>query len=168
MMRPHVSMFLLALLPACTGQTGTPPADCDTARAQFDTCVDRHLTAGGDREFEAMWYACIPHSEPRIIKGAWATDFEWNALFKGRVPSPEEAFSCHHTPTGLSFKSGIEAPAVSHNNARLWELEFVGREETCRIDPDLAPTIFVEEIRSSRLVWEGPGFASGQPVLPKP
>ena len=167
-MRPHVSMFLLALLPACTGQTDTPPADCDTARAQFDTCVDRHFTTGGDREFQAMWYACVPHSEPRIIKGAWASDFEWNAFFKGRVPSPEEAFSSDDALTGLSFKSGIEVPAGSKDSARLWELEFVGREETCRIDPDLAPTIFVEKINKSRLLWEGPGFGSGQSVLPKP
>lgn len=165
-MRLLVALLCLALLQACARQPGTPNEDCDVARAQFPTCFDRHI---GDGDFEAMWYACIPHSAPQRINGSWSTDFEWNAFFEGREPtlgeafSVEEAYSLDSLRPELAFRSGVEPPPVIDGKARVWRLEFLGRRQTCHIYPNIRPVIYVEEIRHSKLLREVPGYPEELP-----
>lgn len=158
-MRVGVAFLTVVLLQACASQVEAPPQDCEVARAQFDHCYDRYSSTGSDEEFEAMWYACVPHSEPMIIEGSWATDFEWNAFFEGREPAPEEAFP-DYLPPNLAFKKGVEAPPGSKTHARLWSLKFVGRKETCRLFPEIPSTFFVEKIFEKKLIWEVEGYPS--------
>ena len=130
------------------------------AKEQFYDCFEQfqYVTEEGGiaSDFEGMWYACIPHSEPKIIEGSWATDFEWNAFFEGRRVTPKGAFPEDFLPPNLAFKEGVEMPPQSSMHARLWALKFVGREEICNLD-DAPPTFFVEEILEQELVWEVPG-----------
>lgn len=107
-----------------------------------------------------MWYACVPHSEPKIIEGSWVTDFEWNAFFEGREPPPKEAFPNDYMPPRLAFKRGVEPPPGIDGQARLWAIRFVGREETCDLLSDIEPTFFVEEIIEKNLIWEVEGYPS--------
>ena len=150
------------MLTGCDEATKRPPADCAVAKAQFWGCFDQH--AGGDADtFEEMWYACVPHSEPKIFEGSWATDFEWNAFFEGRQPTPEEAFA-DSLPPSLAFQTGVDAPPRADDAARLWKIKFVGREETCRLFDDVQPTFFVEKVLDKDLVWEGYPTYSFEPV----
>ena len=144
------------VLTGCAEATKGPPADCAAAKAQFQECFDQN--AGGDAaHFEAMWYACIPHSQAKVIEGSWATDFEWNAFFEGRQPTPKEAFP-DTLPASLAFRDGVQAPPKADDAARLWKIKFVGREETCRPFDDIAPTFFVEEVLEKELGWEVQGY----------
>ena len=151
-------LALIAVLPlhACGDRADRAPADCAVAKAQFQGCFEQH--AGDDaNRFEEMWYACVPHSEPKIIEGSWATDFEWNAFFPSRQPTPEEAFP-DSLPPSLAFQTGEDAPARADGAARLWKIKFVGREETCRPFADIPPTFFVEEVLDKDMVWEVEGY----------
>lgn len=143
-------------LQACVNQSDSPPANCAVAKAQFQQCFDRHGAGDADK-FEEMWYACVPHSEPKTIEGSWATDFEWNAFFEGRQPTPEEAFP-DTLPPSLAFQTGVDAPHREDGAARLWKMKFVGREETCRLFDDIPPTFFVEKVLDKDLIWEVEGY----------
>jgi hypothetical protein len=159
-MRSGFCAAVALLLSACTSEPGAPPQDCATAKAQFWSCFERfQTTTDGDisMDFEAMWYACVPHSDPKEFKGSWAADFEWSRFYDSRQPTPQEAFADFDVPY-LEFKEGAEAPPASENKARLWAMTFIGREETCRLFPDVEPTIFVEEVIDQKLVWEVQGY----------
>jgi hypothetical protein len=159
-MRAGFCAALALLSSACTSEPGEAPQDCATAKAQFWDCFDRfqRLADGAvSMDFEAMWYACVPHSEPKEFSGSWGVDFEWNRFYKGREPTPEEAFAEFDAPD-LAFKQGVEAPPRSDNKAQLWALRFTGREETCQLFPNMTPTIFVEEVIDQKLVWEVQGY----------
>ena len=154
---PMIVCFLL--LQACSQQQERPPEDCEVAKAQFDRCFDRYASAKGDDVLEKTWYSCVPHSAPREIVGSWSRDFEWNAFFEGREPTPNQAFSQDMMPR-LAFKTGVTPPAEQEGQARLWRLTFVGREETCDLFPDSPKTIFVEKILEQELIWEVEGYPS--------
>ena len=116
------------------------------------------MFTGSANEFEDMWYACVPHSEPKVIEGSWATDFEWNAFFEGRRPAPKDAFPIDHPLPSLAFKDGVDAPPSSDGKARLWAIKFIGREETCELFPEIDPTFFVERILDKELIWDVEGY----------
>ena len=166
-MRSLTAFLCLALLQACAEQPDRPPEDCETARAQFPACFDRHHAGGGAEGFEAMWYACIPHSAPQEIAGSWSTDFEWSAFFEGQEPTLEEAFWVDYRGPELAFKHGVEPPPKADGKARVWHIEFIGRRPTCQIHPDIRPTIFVEEIRRRKLLREVPGYPHDLPTDPE-
>ncbi|MBX7458915.1 hypothetical protein K3152_11715 [Qipengyuania sp. 1NDH17] len=127
------------------------------ALAQFDDCYERYATSSDD-SFEPMWYACIPHSEPKVIRGSWALDFEWNAFFENKEPTPREAFPKDYLPPNLAFKTGVERPDGRDGKVRLWRVTFMGREQTCNLFPEIPPTFFVERIIDKELVWEVGGY----------
>tara|TARA_B100000678_G_C17953453_1_gene400131 strand:- start:33 stop:515 length:483 start_codon:yes stop_codon:yes gene_type:complete len=156
------------MLTSCSEAAHGPPKDCAVAKQQFRNCADKYLASGDADGFEGMWYSCIPHSEPKIIEGSWATDFEWNAFFEGRQPTPQEAFPADYLPPTLAFKDGVEAPPGSSGSARLWAIKFIGREQTCRLFENTEPTFFVERILDQKLVWEAQGYpnSSLEPATP--
>ena len=159
-MRSILGLSVALVLSACTNRPEGPPQDCAEARAGFYDCSDRFQTKTNGvvtTDFEGMWYACVPHSEPKVFEGSWATDFEWNAFFQNARPSPKEAFP-DYLPPALSFKEGVERPASVDGQARLWAIKFVGREETCELLPDMPPTFFVEKILEKELIWEVQGY----------
>ncbi|MEW4449677.1 hypothetical protein [Qipengyuania sp. JC766] len=153
-MRCKLALTAVLLLNACALESDGPPRDCAVAKAEFWDCFDEFQSAG----FEAMWYGCVPHSEPKIFEGSFGTDFEWSQFFENRQPSPEEAFPEDYSPPNLAFKQGVVPPASSRGNARLWAIRFVGREETCRLFPEIPPTFFVEKILDKELIWEVKGY----------
>jgi hypothetical protein len=158
-MRFGLCLAFVFSLQACTAEPPGPPADCELAKVQFPSCYEKYIETEGSTSlgFEAMWYACVPHSEPKVIEASWASDFEWNAFFEGRHPTPREAFPDDLPPT-LAFRSGVNSPERADNAARLWSIKFIGREETCRLFPHIPPTFFAEEILEQRLIWEVAGY----------
>jgi hypothetical protein len=148
------------LFSGCANQPEGPPRNCVEARAQFSRCVGRFETVSNGTislNFEAMWYACVPHSKPQLFEGSWAVDFEWSRFYENRRPSPKEAFAAFEGPE-LAFKRSINAPPSSENKARLWAIRFIGREESCQLFPNTQPTIFVERVIDRKLVWEVQGY----------
>lgn len=162
-MRLLAALSCVALVQACAERPNTPRENCENAREQFPACFDRHIAQDGSDGFEAMWYACVPHSAPEEIVGSWSVDFEWSAFFEGREPSLEEAFSFDYQRPELAFKSGVERPPTTDGKAGVWHLEFIGRKQTCQIYPKIRPTIYVEEIRKKKLLREVPGYPNDLP-----
>ena len=158
-MRVSLGIVGILLLQACSQLPEKPPEDCEVAKAQLDRCIDRYIASEGDGAIERIWDSCVPLSEPRVISGSWSRDFEWNAFFEGREPSPDEAFSQDMTPS-LTFRKGVTPPPEQVGQARLWRLTFIGREETCDLFPDSPKTIFVEQIVEQSLIWEVEGYPS--------
>ena len=137
-----------ALLAACAQDA---PVDCPEYFTNVDECVDQ--ATKDDDGF--TWDECLPYSEPTVIVGLFAQDFEHNVFWEGPNADLEEVWSHPYPATRLQLDRPLKADAEGMQLATITRLRFVGRRPLCIVTTGES-WLMVDEILSEEVIETTP------------
>lgn len=148
-MRYSLILITVGALTACSE---AQPIACEVAQQEAFACIER-VTRSGQNYGDAIFDECVPMSGSQRFKGTWATDFEFNEYYDGKVVSADDAWQ-HPEPTTRLWGDALEQ-YTSDDMAHVIEIEFVGRRPLCNFTEPVRD-IVVDDLVRARIIERSP------------
>jgi hypothetical protein len=145
-MRHWLLLIVVTSLSACSEEQ---LVDCKIAEQEVFACTGRFVQRTGSDFFEE----CVPMTEPQRFHGTWATDFEFNEFYSGKVVAAEDAWQFPE-PTTRLWGDPLEK-YERDGLANVLEVEFVGRRPICNFTEPVRD-IIVDELIHVRVIDQRP------------
>lgn len=145
-MRRWLLLIAVSWQSACSG---AQTIDCKVAEQEVFACLDRFVQRSDSDFFED----CVPMAEPQRFHGTWATDFEFNEFYSGKIVAAEDAWRFPE-PTTRLWGDALEKYSAD-DLASVLEIEFVGRRPICNFTEPVR-NIIVDELIHVRVIDQRP------------
>jgi hypothetical protein len=143
---------LLFALVSLSGCSDAQPIDCEVVEQEVFACLDRYTDGG---EIRSFFEECVPMAHAQRFRGTWATTFEYNEFYNGKLVTAEEAWQFPQPSTNLVVDDTDLEKFEVDDLANVLEVEFIGRRPICNLT-DPVRDILVEKVISVRVIDERP------------